>query len=438
MHFDLGHFAHARHVVIIEVGLLHAAVIDGDGVLHDRGQGVNGRALRLRDNSAGIDRATEVDGVHQAVHAHLPLRDADFRDRGGVRLERVVSRDAARDALRQRLARRGGLAPLRFLRGQLQNALEPRGIQRLVFLRIGKVGNLARVADQLQPELQWVNAGRSRQLVDKRLDHEAAAGMLHRAPPRARNAAVRPSVLNAEIRRLVRPASRCPQLPCCGDSPETLAINCCAHCGACVGTRASAPSGWMCTVQFIGSMQACAAKGSSYTASTFFAPEPSALSASPSLRTTLPGCAAFSTKCLRSDSLDSPAFGPSSQVMSSALRPCTAAHELSASTTTPPAVNAPSPTGSMGNTSRTPGTCFALAASNFASLPPKTGQRAITAYSMPGMRESIPNFAPPVDLAAASKRLRSWPIIVKSSGFFSGTVLRSGTGSLAASPTSSP
>src|SRR6266852_3516139 len=169
-----------------------------------------------------------------------------------------------------------------------------------------------------------------------------------------------------------------------------------------------------------------------------FAPEPSALSASPSLRTTLPGCAAFSMKCLRSDSLDSPAFGPSSQVMSSALRPCTAAHELSASTTTPPAVNAPSPTGSMGNTSRTPATCLALAASNFASLPPKTGQRAITAYCIPAGRASMPNFAAPVDLAAASKRLRSWPTIVKSSGFFSGTVLRSGTGSLAASSTSSP
>src|SRR5258708_3295605 len=95
----------------------------------------------------------------------------------------------------------------------------------------------------------------------------------------------------------------------------------CAHCGACVGTQASAPSGRICTVQFIGSMQACGAKGSSYTPSTFFVAEPRAAWAWPSLRTTFPGFAAFSMKCLRSDSLDIPwDEGPNAGESSESLR----------------------------------------------------------------------------------------------------------------------
>src|SRR6202022_1494681 len=103
-------------------------------------------------------------------------------DRRGVRLKGKVSGDAARDALRQRLA------PFGFFRRELQNAFESRGIERLVFLRISEVWNLARVADQLQPEFQRVSARCRGEFVDKRFDHEAAAGMLHRTPPRARNA----------------------------------------------------------------------------------------------------------------------------------------------------------------------------------------------------------------------------------------------------------
>src|SRR5258708_36414371 len=157
----------------------------------------------------------------------------------------------------------------------------------------------------------------------------------------------------------------------------------------------------MCTVQFMGSMQAWGAKGSSYTTSIFLVAEDNAASASPSLRTVFPGLAAFSMKCLRSDSLDSLALGPSSQVMFRALRPCMAAQELLARTTMPPEVKAPSPTASIEITSRTPGTAFALVASNFATLPPNTGQRAITAYSMAGGREAMAKFGAPGGLWAA-------------------------------------
>ncbi len=96
MDFDLGHFADARHVVVVEVGLLDAAAIDGDGVFHQCRQRVDGRAFHLRNNSGGIDGAAAIDGIDDAVDADLALLDADFRDRCSVGLEGIISGDAAR------------------------------------------------------------------------------------------------------------------------------------------------------------------------------------------------------------------------------------------------------------------------------------------------------------------------------------------------------
>src|SRR5437016_5561835 len=146
----------------------------------------------------------------------------------------------------------------------------------------------------------------------------------------------------------------------------------------------------------------------------------------PSLRYGLPGFAALSRNCWCNEAEDSFAFGPSSQVICNALRPCMAAQELSATTAMPPALNAPVATGSMTKTSRTPATLLALAASNDFTFPPKIGQRATTAYCIPGTRESMPNFAVPFDFAEPSKRGVALPTIVKSLEFLSGTVLRLG------------
>src|SRR5215471_11216490 len=139
----------------------------------------------------------------------------------------------------------------------------------------------------------------------------------------------------------------------------------------------------MCTVQFIGSMHTCAANGSSYTASIFFDADENTESASPSLRRGLPPLAAFSMNCLRNSSLDSLAAAPSFHWICNALRPCIAAQEFSATTATPPVVDAPRPESLIWNTSFTPGTTFALVASKDATSPLKTGQRARTAYNKP-------------------------------------------------------
>ena len=50
----------------------------------------------------------------------------------------------------------------------------------------------------------------------------------------------------------------------------------------------------------------------------------------------------------------------------------------------------------------TPGTFIASAASKLFSLPPITGGRAITAYSIPGSRVSMPNCDLPLTMTGPS------------------------------------
>jgi len=69
--------------------------------------------------------------------------------------------------------------------------------------------------------------------------------------------------------------------------------------------------------------------------------------------------------------------------------------EFSATTATPAAT---------ATTCRTPATAFAGAASNDFIFPPNTGDRTITAVSMPGTRTSMPNWAWPVTFARESTR----------------------------------
>ncbi len=106
----------------------------------------------------------------------------------------------------------------------------------------------------------------------------------------------------------------------------------------------------------------------------------SAASASPSLRHTLPGAETSFSICARRVALVSAVLGPWSHSTPRASRPLVAAHVLRATTATPPGAKAPSgPVGGISTTCLTPGTAFAFAMSNFAGLPPKVGQRAMTA-----------------------------------------------------------
>ena len=58
----------------------------------------------------------------------------------------------------------------------------------------------------------------------------------------------------------------------------------------------------------------------------------------------------------------------------------------------------------------TPATAFDRAASKLLTLPPNTGQRATTAYTIPGSRTSMLNCALPSTLGGVSKRFTGLPM----------------------------
>src|SRR5262245_11115330 len=115
------------------------------------------------------------------------------------------------------------------------------------------------------------------------------------------------------------------------------------------------------------------------------------------------------------------------QRMSSAARPFLAAHVWSATAAT---------ASSRRTTLCMPLIVFALLSSTLASLPPNTGQAATKANFIPGTLTSMPNFAVPLTLSGASRRLADVPISLKSFGSLSG-MLR-GSGSAAALSASAP
>jgi len=81
----------------------------------------------------------------------------------------------------------------------------------------------------------------------------------------------------------------------------------------------------MCTVQFIGSIAACAKNGCSYTASIFRAAPAMAAVASPSWRAIAPGLSEARASCATMSAMESLAFGPAAHCGIAAASPCLAA-----------------------------------------------------------------------------------------------------------------
>ena len=98
------------------------------------------------------------------------------------------------------------------------------------------------------------------------------------------------------------------------------------------------------------------------------------------------------------------AFGPSSHLILSALRPRIAAQVLLAITATPASGWNANGAGELliSTTFTTPGTFSASAASNDVTVPPSTGERATTANSMSGSTMSSPYLARPVVMSKPS------------------------------------
>src|SRR5260370_5438165 len=132
---------------------------------------------------------------------HGTVFDASFGDSCGVGLERIKRGDASSLAFWQRLS------PARFFSGELQNALEPRGIERRRIGSFTESRNLAVTSDKFQAKGQWILAGGSSKLINKTLHDESAARAVAGAPPGAGHPRFGQGVLDAEIRRRIRNCS---------------------------------------------------------------------------------------------------------------------------------------------------------------------------------------------------------------------------------------
>ena len=133
---------------------------------------------------------------------------------------------------------------------------------------------------------------------------------------------------------------------------------------------------------------------------------------SPSARATAPDFSDAVASCRTTSAVESFAFAPSAQRMSSAARPCVAAHVFPAMTVT---------ASSNRTTCCTPGIAFAFESSTLASLPPNTGDTATEANLIPGSCTSMPNLAVPLTFSGESSRFAGVPMSLKSFGSLSVT-----------------
>src|SRR5215831_11115472 len=214
-------------------------------------------------------------------------------------------------------------------------------------------------------------------------------------------------------------------MPDCSDSAASDASE------FCVGTQHSARSAEILTVQFIGSIVACARNGVLYTASTRLAALWMAARASPSLRNAY---ASFtvnpSARCSAIEALDWDAPAPSSQAIGNASSAVVARHHVSATTATVESLTFTTP--------RTPGRPSIFAWSKLTSLPPNTGQALTAACNIPGRRRSIAYTFLPSSLEAVSSRFIGLPAIFQSFGSLSVMVFGSGGVSLEAAEATLP
>ncbi len=157
----------------------------------------------------------------------------------------------------------------------------------------------------------------------------------------------------------------------------------------------------------MGSIVACARKGSSYAASTL-SPCERPLSMSPTFFASGASFLPAARRCCQISSDETIAFGAvipndRERVEPALCRPHVIAHDTTRSSST--------------ITFCTPGTFIASLSSTWPTRPPKTGLCAMVANFMPGSIASMPYTTWPLTFFGVSKRLNGLPMILKSFGF---------------------
>src|SRR6516162_7295622 len=108
MDLDCWRLVYARHLVAVEVGLLDAAVLQGDFAMERRRDAEDDRALDLRLDGVGVDDGAAIDCADDAPYPHRSvLRHLNLCDVSHIGREYVLERDASADPFRRWLAPAG-------------------------------------------------------------------------------------------------------------------------------------------------------------------------------------------------------------------------------------------------------------------------------------------------------------------------------------------
>ncbi len=176
----------AQHLVIVEVGLHHAAILEADFPREGQAQPLDHRALKLGLDPLGIDHRA-------AIKRDIDARNADRAFRVDLHLDgdAGIGHEAAMGGDAQPLALRQLAAPADALGGGLDHLAQPGrfiGIALGVLAidpPIGKIGGIdhAVLAEQLQQIVLVVAPGRGRQFGDEALDGEGMRDVRDRAEP---------------------------------------------------------------------------------------------------------------------------------------------------------------------------------------------------------------------------------------------------------------
>ena len=94
--FDLGHVRNPQHRIIIEIGLLHLAVLDGDFVVERRSEPEHHATFDLRSHQIRVNDLAAIHRDDDPVHVQGSVFcDCHFRDVRHIAAESVEASNAA-------------------------------------------------------------------------------------------------------------------------------------------------------------------------------------------------------------------------------------------------------------------------------------------------------------------------------------------------------
>ena len=164
--------------IVVEITLLHPAVFHGDLEPERRTEAVDGAALQLRIDAVGMHGEATVDRRDDALDRQLAIGDRHLHRMRGVAAECEVRGQPDAPAFRQALAVADAFG------NEAQQSCQPARVE--CRSTVAGVFQFARLAQEVEPQLQRILSRFVRDFIDETLDHEGVRRVGRRAPGAAR------------------------------------------------------------------------------------------------------------------------------------------------------------------------------------------------------------------------------------------------------------